>query len=42
MAVASVQVSNIPASIGQEDFARLFMRLDGCLGCRVVRTSNSE
>ncbi len=42
MSVTSVQVTNFPGQISQDEFGKLFSRLDGFLGCRIIRTGNAE
>ena len=42
MSVTSVQVTNFPSQISQDEFGKLFSRLDGFLGCRIIRAGNAE
>ncbi|BDA50771.1 probable RNA-binding protein 1 at C-terminar half [Coccomyxa sp. Obi] len=42
MSVTAVQVTNFPSQISQDEFGKLFSRLDGFLGCRIIRTGNAE
>ena len=38
--MATLQVTNIPHFISQDEFSRLFLQLAGCLGCRMLKTES--
>ena len=38
--MSTLQVTNIPHFISQDEFSRLFLQLAGCLGCRVLKTES--
>ena len=42
MSVTTAQVTSFPGQISQDEFGKLFSRLEGFLGCRIVRTGTSE
>ena len=42
MSGASLQVTNIPNHVTQEEFTRLFGQAQGCIGSRLVKIGNSE
>ncbi|CAL5229515.1 g12854 [Coccomyxa viridis] len=42
MSGASLQVTNIPSHVTQDEFTRLFGQAQGCIGARLVKIGNTE
>ncbi|CAK0787300.1 hypothetical protein CVIRNUC_010518 [Coccomyxa viridis] len=42
MSGASLQVTNVPHHVTQDEFSRLFGQAQGCIGSRLVKIGNSE
>lgn len=32
-----LQIGNIPIGVDQDEFSRLFLQLDGCQGCKLMK-----